>query len=67
MLKTIQEHTIREAKKKNPYFELSLEKLEACIGLQYLSGIYGKRHPVEFLWKSMDQKCFVTQWQGIAL
>ena len=50
MLKTIQEHTIREAKKKkNPNFELSLEKLEAFIGLQYLRGIYGKRLPVEFL------------------
>ena len=49
LLKTIQEHTIREAKTKNSNFELSLEKLEAFIGLQYLREIYGKRHPVEFL------------------
>ena len=69
MLKTIQEHIIREAKKKNPNFELSLEKLEAFIGLQYLRVIYGKRHPVEFLWNkkygpkmfcnTMARDCFV--------
>ena len=69
MLKTIQEHIIREAKKKNPNFELSLEKLEAFIGLQYLRGICGKRHPFEFLWNkeygpkmlcnTMARDCFV--------
>ena len=69
MLKTIQEHTIKEAKMKNPNFEVSLEKLEALIGYQYFRGIYGKRHPVELLWNkdNMDEKCFVTHWQGIAL
>ena len=56
-------------KKKNPNFELSLEKLKGFIGLQYLRGIYGKRHPVEFLWNkeygpkmfcnSMARNCFV--------
>ena len=68
MLITIQEHTIREAKNKNPNFELSLKKLEAFIGLQYLRGIYEKHIRLNFCGtKSMDQKCFVTQWQGIAL
>ena len=49
MLKTIQAHTTKEAKKRNSGFELSLEKLEAFVGLQYIRGIYGKGHPVEFL------------------
>ena len=62
MLKTIQEHTIKEAKKKNPNFKLSLKKLEAFIGLQYLRAIYGKRHPVEFLWnKEYGPKMFCNR------
>ena len=69
MLKTIQAHTTREAKKRNSDFELSPEKLEAFIGLQYIRGIYGKGHPVEFLWNkeygpkmlcnTMARDCFV--------
>ena len=68
-MKTIQEHTIKEVKKKNLNFELSLGKLEAFIRLQYLMGIYGKRHPVDFLWNKeyrrkmfcniMARNCFV--------
>ena len=69
MLKTIQEHTIKEAKTKNPNFEVSLEKLEAFIGYQYFRGISSKQNQVELLWNkdNMDEKCFVTYWQGIAL
>ena len=59
MLKTKQAHTTREAKKRNLDFELSLEKLEAFMGLHYASEIYGKLHPVEFLWnKEYGRKMF---------
>ena len=43
MLKTIQKHNIREARKKNPNFELSLQKLEAFIGLQRLREILWRK------------------------
>ena len=69
MLKTIQAHTPREAKKRNSDFKLSLEKLEAFIGLQYIREISGKQHLDEFLWNSeygpkmfcntMARDCFV--------
>ena len=59
MLKTIQAHTTSEAKKQNLDFELSPEKVEAFIGLQYIRQIYDKRHPVEFLWnKEYGPKMF---------
>ena len=62
MLKTIQALTTREARKQNSDFELSLEKLKAFIGLQYVGGIYGKRHPVEFLWnKEYGPKMFCNK------
>ena len=50
MLKSIQVLTCREATKINPDFTLSLDKLEAFIGLQYARGIYGKHHSIDFLW-----------------
>ena len=63
MLKTIQAQTTRDAKKRNSDFELSLEKLEAFKGLQYIRGIHGKRHPVEFLLnKEFYKNIFVAQW-----
>ena len=59
MLKTISAHTTREAKKRNWDFELFLEKLEAFIELQYIRRMYGKRHPVEFMWnKEYGPKMF---------
>ena len=69
MLKTIQAHTRRKAKKRSSDFEISLEKLEAFIGLQYIRAMYGKQHPVEFSWdkeygpkmfcNTMARDCFV--------
>ena len=51
MLRAIQTHTNREARKIDPKFSLTMEQLEAFIALQYTRGIYGKHHSVHFLWK----------------
>ena len=69
MLKNIQANTTREAKKSNPNFSMALERLEAFIGLQYARGIYGKSHPLHFLWnntygprifpETMSRACFM--------
>ena len=59
MLKSIQDHTVREAIKTNPDFTLSRDKLEAFTGLQYARGIYGKHHSIDFLWnKTYGPKLF---------
>ena len=59
MLKSIQDHTVRETIKTNPDFTLSRDKLEAFIGLQYARGIYGKHHSIDFLWnKTYGPKLF---------
>ena len=52
MLKSIQEHTCREATKINSDFTLTLDKLEAFIGLHYARGMYGKGHCIDFLWNT---------------
>ena len=51
MLRAIQTHTNKEARKIDPNFSLTMEQLEASIALQYTRGIYGKDHSVHFLWK----------------
>ena len=51
MLRAIQTHTNREARKIDPNFSLTMKQLEAFIALQYTRGIYGKHHSVHFLWK----------------
>ena len=51
MLRAIQTHTNREARKIDPNFSLTMEQLEAFIAFQYTTGIYGKHHSVHFLWK----------------
>ena len=51
MLRAIQTHTNRKARKIDPNFSLTMEQLEAFIALQYTRGIYGKHHSVHFLWK----------------
>ena len=49
MLRAIQTHANREARKIDPKFSLTMEQLEAFIALQYIRGIYGKHHSVHFL------------------
>ena len=51
MLRAIQTHTNREARKIDPNFSLMMEQLEAFIALQYTRDIYGKHHSVHLLWK----------------
>ena len=51
MLRAIQTHTNREARKIDPNFSLRMEQLEAFIALQYIRCIYGKHHSVHFLRK----------------
>ena len=51
MVRAIQTHTNREARKIDPNFSLTREQLEAFIALQYTRGIYEKHHSVHFLWK----------------
>ena len=53
MLRLIQTHTNREARKTDPNFSLTMEQLEVFIALQYTRGIYGKHHSVNFLWKKI--------------
>ena len=52
MLRAIQTHTNREARKTDPNFSLTMEQLESFIAPQYTRGIYGKHHSVHFLWKN---------------
>ena len=54
MLRAIQTHTNRKARKIDPNFSLTMEQLEAFIALQYTRGIYGKHHSVHFLWKKTN-------------
>ena len=51
ILRNIVKYTNEEAQRRGATsFLLDLQKLEAFIGLQYARGIYGKGHPVAFLW-----------------
>ena len=44
-------YTNKEAQRRgNKQFTVSLAELETFIGLRYARGIYGKDHPVAFLW-----------------
>ena len=51
ILHIICRYTNEEAQRRgDEQLTVSLAKLEAFIGLQYARGIYGKDHPVAFLW-----------------
>ena len=51
ILRMIWRYTNKEAQRKDDeQFTVSLAELETFIGLQYARGIYGKDHPVSFLW-----------------
>ena len=51
ILRMICIYTNKEAQRRsNDQFTVSLADLETFIGLQYARGIYGKGHPVAFLW-----------------
>ena len=51
ILRNIVKYTNEEKQRRDATsFLLDLRKLEAFIGLQYARGIYGKCHPVAFLW-----------------
>ena len=47
----VSRYTNEKAQRKgDEQFTMSLAELETFIGLQYARGIYGKDHPVAFLW-----------------
>ena len=51
ILRKIIQYTNEEAQRRGATsFCLNLQKLEAFTGLQYARGVYGKGHPVAFLW-----------------
>ena len=51
ILRSIAKYTTEEAVRRGDVdFSLSLDELESFIALQYARGIYGKNHPVSFLW-----------------
>ena len=51
ILRMICRYTNKEAQRRSDdQFTVSLADLETFIGLQYARGIYGKGHPVAFLW-----------------
>ena len=51
ILSMICRYANKEAQRRGDnQFTVSLANLETFIGLQYASGIYGKGHPVAFLW-----------------
>jgi hypothetical protein len=53
ILRQIVKYTNEEAKRQGEEdFLLTLSELEAFIALQYARGLYGKNHPVSFLWNS---------------
>lgn len=53
ILRQIVKYTNDEATRKGEEnFSLTLSELEAFIALQYARGLYGKNHPVAFLWNS---------------
>ena len=71
ILRMICKHTNEEAQRRgDDQFTVSLADLETFIGLQYARGIYGKDHPVAFLWskrygipifyKDMSRDYFLT-------
>ena len=53
MLRAIQTHINREARKTKSNFSLTMEQLEAFIALQYTRVIYENPHSVHFLWKKI--------------
>ena len=54
ILRMICRYTNEEAQQRgNEQFTVSLADLETFIGLQYAIGIYGKGHPVAFLWSKI--------------
>ena len=70
ILRMISRYTNEEAQRRgDEQFTVSLAKLETFIELQYARGIYGKDHPVAFLWskrygipifyKNMSRDCFL--------
>ena len=51
ILRSITKFTIDEAMRRGDVdFSLTLDELESFIALQYARGVYGKNHPVAFLW-----------------
>ena len=51
MLRDIVKYTKKQAERVgDDKFELTIQELETFIGLQYARGVYGKNHPIEFLW-----------------
>lgn len=51
MLRNILKYTKKQAERVgDDKFELTIQELETFIGLQYARGVYGKNHPIEFLW-----------------
>ena len=52
MLRKICEHTQEHGQQTDATWSLTLDKLEAYIALIYARGLYGKCHPVEFLWNT---------------
>ena len=51
ILRSIAKFTTEEAVRRDDTdFSLSLDELESFIALQYARGLYGKNHPVAFLW-----------------
>ena len=51
ILRMICRYTNKEAQRRDDeQFTVSLAELETFIGLQYAREIYGKDHPVSFLW-----------------
>jgi len=49
ILRKVLQHTLEEGNRSNPEFLLDLCELEAFISLNYLRGIYGRNHPLDFL------------------
>ena len=49
ILRKILQHTLEEGRRSNTEFLLDLCELEAFISLTYLRGIYGRNHPLDFL------------------
>ena len=53
ILRLVVKCTLQKAQRRSDnYFMLTVDELEAFIALQYCRGLYGKGHPIAFLWNA---------------